>query len=80
MNQKPGWVSQVIGKLHQHKAKEFGKLRYAPNFEKAKRLVICWDSEISPAETKIVKEYIEHLKHLGKQIIRINYFNVKTKD
>ena len=80
MNQKPGWVSQVIGKLHQHKAKEFGKLRYAPNFEKAKRFVICWDSEISPAETKIVKEYIEYLKQMGKQIIRIIYFNVKTKD
>ena len=56
MSNSNSLVSRVIDKLHQHKAKDFGKLRYAPNFEKAKRFVICWDSGISPAETKIVKD------------------------
>jgi hypothetical protein len=39
-----------------------------------------WDSGCSPAETKAIKEYIEYLKNTGKQVIRIIYFNVKTKE
>lgn len=80
MSNNGGLVSRVIEKLHQHKAKEFGKLRYAPNFEKAKRFVICWDSTSTPAEIKAIKEYIDFLKQLGKQVIRIIYFDVKTKE
>ena len=80
MANKEGLVSKVIAKLHQHKAKEFGKLKYAPNFSKAHRFVLVWDSSCSPAETKAIKEYIEYLKSQGKQVIRIIYFNVKTKE
>ena len=80
MSNKDGLVSKVIAKLHQHKAKEFGKLHYAPNFEKAKRFVLCWDSKRNPAETQAIKAYIESLKTLGKQVVRIIYFDVKTKE
>jgi len=80
MSNKDGLVSKVIAKLHQHKAKEFGKLKYAPNFSKATRFILVWDSGCSPAETKAIKEYIEYLKNTGKQVIRIIYFNVKTKE
>ena len=62
MSNNDGLVSRVIAKLHQHKAKEFGKLKYAPNFNKASRFILAWDSSCSPAETKAIKEYIEYLK------------------
>jgi len=80
MSNSNSLVSRVIDKLHQHKAKDFGKLRYAPNFEKAKRFVLCWDSQRTPAETQAIKAYIETLKAMGKQVVRIVYFNVKTKE
>jgi hypothetical protein len=80
MSNNDGLVSRVIAKLHQHKAKEFGKLKYAPNFNKATRFILVWDSSCSPSETKAIKEYIEYLKNAGKQVIRIVYFNVKTTE
>jgi hypothetical protein len=80
MSAQHNLVSKVIGKLHQRKAKEFSKLRYAPNFVMAKRFVLCWDSQRTPAETQAIKAYIEHLKSLSKQVIRIIYFPVKTKE
>lgn len=80
MDTKTGLASRIIETLHQRKSKAFTKLRYAPNFEKSKRFVLCWSSKCTPAQTMAIKSYIETLKSLGKQVIRIIYFDVKTKN
>ena len=73
MSNKDGLVSKVIAKLHQHKAKEFGKLKYAPNFNTASRFILVWDSSCSPAETKAIKSVF------GEHVYNLNISSTKSQ-
>ncbi|MFN5890295.1 MAG: hypothetical protein ACK448_07870, partial [Bacteroidota bacterium] len=77
---KPGIVSSIIGKLHKRKAKQFSKLNFAPNYQRAKSFALLWDGKTTTAEKLQIQEFIKELLADGKQVTRLVYFDVKKKE
>jgi hypothetical protein len=77
---KPGIVSSIIGKLHKRKAKQFSKLNFAPNYQRAKSFALLWDGKTTTTEKLQIQEFIKELLADGKQVTRLVYFDVKKKE
>lgn len=75
-----GLVSSIIGKLHRRKAKQYSKLNFAPNYDRANSFVLIWGGTITSSEKQEIQEFIKSLLADGKQVTRLVYFDVKKKE
>ncbi len=77
---KTGLVTSIIGKLHKRKARQFSKLYFAPNYQRAKSFALVWNGNASTADKIQIQEFIKELLSDGKQVTRLVYFDVKKKE
>ncbi len=72
--------NRLIAAFKPNRIRQFGKLHFSPNFKQSRIFVLAWDSKLTLSDKKHIAQYIEYLKNEGKKVVRIVYFDVKTKD